>query len=180
MKEQDKKELLQLARESIAFQLKNGQPFQLEQSENQLFNEQRAVFVTLTIGGELRCCIGQMIATEPLFKAVIHMAHSAAFHDTRFAPLTFEELQKVKIEISILTPMKRVDSWKDIVMEQDGVHISSGYRSGVFLPQVARDTGWDRETFLRHLCSGKAGLSPDAYKDPKTEIKVFQVYEFSE
>ncbi|MCK5809309.1 AmmeMemoRadiSam system protein A, partial [bacterium] len=154
--------------------------YQAETPDTPPFNEERAVFVTLTIGGELRGCIGQMIATEPLYQAVIRMAHSAAFHDTRFGPLSLEELQKVKIEISILTPMKRVNSWEDIVMERDGVHVSQGYHSGVFLPQVARDTGWDKETFLRHLCSGKAGLPADAYKDRKTEIKVFQVYEFSE
>ncbi len=145
-----------------------------------LFRERRAVFVTLTLHGRLRGCIGQMTATESLWDAVTHMAYSAAFRDPRFSPLTEQELPDVAIEISILSPMRRINSWKEIVLGRDGVHVSNGFSSGVFLPQVAEETGWDRETFLRHLCADKAGLSPDCYKNPQTIISVFQVFVFRE
>ncbi|MDA3813846.1 MAG: AMMECR1 family protein, partial [Candidatus Cloacimonetes bacterium] len=81
---------------------------------------------------------------------------------------------------SILSPMERISDYKKIRMGIDGVWIRQGLRSGVYLPQVAIDTNWDRETFLRSLCSSKAGLPADTYKDTDTEIYVFQVEKFSE
>jgi AmmeMemoRadiSam system protein A len=172
--------LLKSARESITYTLKNKKQFKPEKPSEPKLNEERAVFVTLKIDGELRGCIGQMFATEPLYQAVTEMAHSAAFKDPRFNPLTEEELKKVHIEISVLTPMERVKNWKEIKNGIDGVWLKNGYRQGVFLPQVATETGWDLETFLSNLCSHKAGLPSDCYKDPETEIFKYQVELFEE
>ena len=121
-----------------------------------------------------------MIATQPLYLAVSDAAYSAAFRDTRFNQLTEEEFKQIHIEISVLTPMEKADSWEELKVGVDGVYIKKGYRAGVFLPQVATETGWDLETFLSNLCSHKAGLPPDCYKDPNTEIYKYQVELFEE
>ena len=175
-----RKKLLESARESITYTLKNKKEFKPEKPSEPKLNEERAVFVTLKINGELRGCIGQMFASQPLYLAVTEMAHSAAFNDHRFKPLTEDELKKVHIEISVLTPMQKVENWKEIKNGIDGVWIKKGYRSGVFLPQVATETGWDLETFLSNLCTHKAGLPADCYKDPETEIFKYQVELFEE
>ena len=174
-------ELLKSARESIDYSLKNEKKqFKPKKPTDKKLNEERAVFVTLKLNGELRGCIGQMFATEPLYQAVTEMAHSAAFKDPRFNPLTQDELKKVHIEISVLTPMQKVKDWKEIKNGIDGVWLKKGYRQGVFLPQVATETGWDLETFLSNLCTHKAGLPADCYKDPETEIFKYQVELFEE
>lgn len=176
-----RKKLLESARKSISYSLKNGKKqFKPEKPAEAKLSEERAVFVTLKIDGELRGCIGQMFASQPLYLAVAEMAHSAAFNDSRFKPLTEEELKKVHIEISVLTPMERVKDWKEIKNGIDGVWLKKGYRQGVFLPQVATETGWDLETFLSNLCTHKAGLPADCYKDPETEIFKYQVELFEE
>ena len=178
---EERKELLELARKSIDFSLKNNKlQYKPEKPSNKKLVEERAVFVTLKIDGELRGCIGQMVATQPLYLAVADFAYNAAFKDPRFYPLTKEELNQIHIEISVLTPMEKVSSWKELKVGIDGVLIKKGARSGVFLPQVATETGWDLETFLSNLCSHKAGLSPDSYKNPDTEIYKYQVELFEE
>lgn len=178
--EKERKYMIELARNSISYALKNKKEFVPQKPAETKLNETRAVFVTLKINDELRGCIGSMVATESLFQAVSGMAHSAAFNDPRFAPLTADELNKINIEISVLTPMEKVASWKDIKNGIDGVYIKKGYHSGVFLPQVATETGWNLETFLSNLCTHKAGLPADCYKDPSTEIYKYQVELFGE
>ncbi len=175
----DKQWLLALARQSITDSLecrRSGIPV----PENRLMYEKRAVFVTLHKKNQLRGCIGHMVARDALYEAIWDMASSAAFNDPRFNQVSKKELNDITIEISILTPMQRIYSIDEIVMGRDGVMVKQGYRSGVFLPQVATETGWDKETFLRQLCSSKAMLASDAYLDPQTEIYIFQVEEFSE
>ena len=179
LSEADKTWLLQLARNSIIDSLENSNSA-IPIPKNPKLTEDRAVFVTLHKNGDLRGCIGHMIARDELYKAVWEMAKSAAFADPRFAPVSKKELESIIIEISILTPMKKIKSIDEIVMGRDGVMVQQGYHSGVFLPQVARETGWDKVTFLKHLCHSKAMLSPDAYLDPLTDIFIFQVEEFNE
>ena len=178
--DKERKYMLELARNSMVYALKNKKEFAPEKPSDPKLNEQRAVFVTLKIDGELRGCIGSMVATEPLYQAVAGMAFSAAFKDPRFSPVTENDLKLIDIEISVLTPMQKVSSWKELKVGIDGVYIKKGYRSGVFLPQVATETGWDLETFLSNLCTHKAGLPADCYKDPTTEIYKYQVELFSE
>ena len=180
MNKKDRSQLLDLARKSIEYYLNHKKHYILDNQNNPIFLEERAVFVTLHKDENLRGCIGHMHARMPIYKAVIEMAVAAAFEDPRFPSVQKEELDKIEIEISVLSPMERISDYKQIRMGIDGVWIKKGFRSGVYLPQVATDTGWDRETFLRSLCSSKAGLPADAYKDSETEIYIFQVEKFSE
>ena len=121
-----------------------------------------------------------MAAEEPLYLAVQRKALQAATEDPRFSPVTASELRDIRIEISVLSFPKKVQNPDQIVMGRHGVIAKQGRRMGVFLPQVASETGWSREQFLNELCSQKAGLSADAWKDPRTELYVFTANSFSE
>lgn len=176
----ERKYLLGLARKSIEHALRTGKEFVPEKPAAGILTADRAVFVTLKKHGDLRGCIGQLEARGPLYRAVAEMANSAAFHDPRFPPVKKEEMKEIEIEISILTPPQKIDTYKKVALKRDGVIVRSGYRGGVFLPQVAEETGWDLDTFLGELCSQKAGLPRNCYKDGATELSVFQVELFSE
>jgi hypothetical protein len=178
--EEDRIYMLSLARQSIKHYLTKGEILKTEPPQSPILLEDRAVFVTLYKNGELRGCVGQIIPQQPLYQAIIDMAVASAFQDYRFYPLRKEELDNITIEISVLTPLKRVENIDEIKLGRDGVFIKKGSRSGVFLPQVAEETGWDKKTFLENLCSQKAFLPKDAYLNPDTEIYIFQVEEFSE
>lgn len=180
MKPEDKDYLLNLARKSIENYLSTKKILTPDPPDNPLLNEQRAVFVTLSKNGDLRGCIGHMEARMPVYQAVVEMATAAAFNDYRFSPLGKEELKQIEIEISILSPLKKIDDPEQIRLGIDGVWIKKGYHSGVFLPQVAAETGWDKQTFLESLCAHKAGLPKNAYLDPDTEIFIYQVDKFRE
>ena len=143
-------------------------------------NENIGAFVTLHENGQLRGCIGNMTGSGPLFKTVADMAIEAATGDPRFSGLSAGELNKIDLEISVLTPLKKVPGYKDVRIPGDGVLIKSGFNSGVFLPQVATETGWSKEEFLSVLCEQKAGLSRSAWKDKDTEIYIFTAEVFSE
>lgn len=180
MNEKDRSQLLELARRSIEHYLYDKKHYILDNFNNHTLLEERAVFVTLHKDENLRGCIGHMHARMPLYKAVIEMSAASAFEDPRFPAIQEEELGEIKIEISVLSPMEKISDYRQIRMGIDGVWIKKGFLSGVYLPQVATDTGWDRETFLRSLCSSKAGLPEDAYKYPDTDIYIYQVEKFSE
>lgn len=180
MEKNEQIKLLKIARNSIANYLENKIRTTPQKPDQKFLSKERAVFVTLHKHGKLRGCIGHMQAKMPLYKAVAEMAVSAAFEDPRFSVLKREELEQIEIEISVLSPMQRIHDYKKIRMGIDGVLVKKGFRSGVYLPQVAEETGWDQDTFLRSLCTSKAGLSGDSYKDPATELYVFQVEKFSE
>ncbi len=139
-----------------------------------------ACFVTLENHGQLRGCIGNMIADGPLHQAVIRNAISAC-QDFRFVdnPVTVKELDQLHIEISYLTPMKRVKSPDEIVIGRHGLLITLGANRGVLLPQVAYERGWTRAEFLAETCH-KAGLPADAWKRPEAVIESFQAEVFGE
>ena len=180
MNESLRSQLLEIARRSIEYNLENKKKLIIKKPENPILLEERAVFVTLQKDGNLSGCIGHMHARIPLYEAVIEMSAAAAFEDPRFQNIERIDLDDIKIEISILSPMEKISDYKKIRMGIDGVWIKQGFRSGVYLPQVAIDTGWDRDTFLQSLCSSKAGLPSDAYKDSNCEIYIYQVEKFSE
>jgi AmmeMemoRadiSam system protein A len=181
MKSEDKKYLLDLARSSIEHFLNNKKKLSVSKPDSEDLNAERAVFVTLNIHDELRGCIGHMQPRFPLYRAVSEMAVEAAFGDPRFPSVSSnEELKNITIEISVLSPMQKIADYKQIRLGKDGVWIQKGIRSGVFLPQVAEDTGWDLETFLGNLCAHKAGLAYEEYKNPATDIFIFQVEKFSD
>ena len=132
----------------------------------------RGAFVTLTTGGHLRGCIGYIEGVKPLMDAVADNGRSAAVKDPRFSPVSVAELAEIHIEVSALTPMVSVAGPEEIVIGRHGVILAKEGRRAVFLPQVAPEQGWDRETTLTHLAL-KAGLEPDAWRQG-TEFLVFE------
>jgi AmmeMemoRadiSam system protein A len=167
----DQELLFRVARESIQAYLK-GQPDPLPPDPSPILAQPMGVFVTLTRHGRLRGCIGYLEALKPLLTAVQELAVAAGFRDPRFPPLREEELADLKMEISILSPMRQIKDVEEIQVGRDGIYLERGPSRGLLLPQVATDCGWDRLTFLRQTC-GKAGLPPDAWEDPATKIYVF-------
>lgn len=138
----------------------------------------RGMFVTLRKRGRLRGCIGRLEAQEPMATLLPTVALDAALRDSRFAPLTTPELSDVSVEVSVLTPLRRIEHPTEIVAGRDGVVLEQDGHSGVFLPQVWDDTGWTRVEFLRELASQKAGLPPDAWQS--AQLFVFQDQVFQE
>lgn len=180
LNEQDKKELLSLARQTIRETLKEGR-LNAPAVSNPKFSPKAAVFVTLwEKGHQLRGCVGQTHAVFPLNQAIINAAYSAAFEDPRFMPMQEEELKGINIEISILSPLEKTDNANKIKLGTHGVYVRQGHQAGIFLPEVATQAGWSKEEFLSHLCRDKAGLPPQAWRDPAAEIYLFTVTVFSE
>ena len=171
--------LIKLARETIELYLKNGERIQFEPQDERLKVKQGA-FVTLRKQGNLRGCIGHIVPMEPLSDTIIDMAIASATEDPRFRRVTPDEMKDIDIEISVLSIPRRVKNADEIEMGKHGVIVGRGMRKGVFLPQVADETGWDKVTFLQHLCADKAGLPKDAWKDKDTEIDIFTAQVFEE
>ncbi|MFZ5426316.1 MAG: AmmeMemoRadiSam system protein A [Thermodesulfobacteriota bacterium] len=134
-------------------------------------------FVTLTLGGELRGCIGSLQGDKPLYLTIADMAHAAAFKDPRFPPVSGEECPRLEVEVSILGPITPCPDPENVEIGRHGLIVRQGYRQGLLLPQVAVDWKWDRETFLSQTCR-KACLPPDAWKLPETEIFWFEAEVF--
>ncbi|MBD3379477.1 MAG: AmmeMemoRadiSam system protein B [Candidatus Omnitrophica bacterium] len=176
---EQKKRLLDIARNSIEDYLGTGRAAELRE-DDEVLKRPMGAFVTLHKKGALRGCIGNMAATGPLCETVKEMAISAAVKDPRFPPVTLEEIKDIDIEISALSPMKKIDDPDDIEMGKHGVMVKSGWRSGVYLPQVADETGWTREEFMNSLCAHKAGLPADHWKTGKCDIYVFTAEVFGE
>ncbi|MFH1246014.1 MAG: AmmeMemoRadiSam system protein B, partial [Candidatus Omnitrophota bacterium] len=168
LSETQKKRLLEIARQSIREYLNTGKEITLQETDPLLIKNMGA-FVTIHRKGNLRGCIGHIIGVQPLYLTVRDMAVEAAVGDPRFVPLTSGELPDVDIEISVLSEPQRIQDIEEIKMGIHGVIVQKGTSSGVFLPQVAAETGWTKEEFLSNLCAQKAGLSPVAWKDKDTE-----------
>ena len=113
-----------------------------------------------------------------MYETVAHMARSAAFNDSRFAPLASVELPQVEIEISVLSPLKRIGSAGELKLGRDGIYMVKGGKSGTFLPQVAMETGWSKEEFLGHCARDKAGIGWDGWKT--AELYTYQAVVFKE
>jgi AmmeMemoRadiSam system protein A len=134
--------------------------------------------VTLHLDDALRGCIGTLEAVQPLYENVIHNARNAAFRDSRFSPLTAPEFDRIDIEISVLTPPRAIASLDEFVIGRHGIILEKGHHRAVFLPQVAPEQGWDKETTLAFL-SRKAGLGPDDWRRGAT-FSVFEAVVFGE
>lgn len=173
----DKAELLKIARKSIEARVL-GKPMPQFSASSPVLGEKRGAFVTLTEGGELRGCIGHIVATLPLYKTVSEMAMAAATEDPRFPPLTREELDRIAIEISVLTPLRKITDPEDIEVGRDGIYLEKGFNRGLLLPQVATEYGWDRYEFLDHTCR-KAGLPAGSWREGAT-IQAFSAQVFNE
>jgi AmmeMemoRadiSam system protein B/AmmeMemoRadiSam system protein A len=173
----DKKALLALARETIRRFLAT-QTTPLARGLGPRVERVQGAFVTLKKRGDLRGCIGQIVADRPLARIVSAMAYEAAFGDPRFDPLRANELSQVEIEISVLTPPKAIPGPDAIVVGRDGVILQKGGRSAVFLPQVATEQGWKRDELLNNLAL-KAGLPADAWRQG-ARFQTFQAEVFGE
>lgn len=176
LSDSDKEAFLSLARNSISAALdgKSYHPTSLPE----VAHTNCGAFVTLTIGGRLRGCIGHIGDDIPLGDVVCHMAEAAALEDPRFPRLTKAELPKVRIEISVLTPLKRIKGIDDFVLHRDGLLIRKGYRSGTFLPQVADEVNWTKEEFFGHCSQDKAGLGWDGWRT--ADLYTYRAIVFSE
>ena len=133
-------------------------------------------FVSLHKHGRLRGCIGHFGEDVPLHEIVAEMARAAAFEDPRFRPVTADELQDIDIEISVLTPMRRIQSIDEFELHRHGIYIRKGYRSGTFLPQVADEVNWTKEEFVSHCAQDKAGIGWDGWRD--AELYVYEAIVF--
>ena len=180
MQPEQRETLLGAAREVIEAVVR-GEPWTRHQSADPLFSEKRGCFVTIKNRGRLRGCIGSFQADAPLLETVERMAE-AATRDPRFVydRITPGELKQLEIEISVLSPLEKTDDPLSLELGKHGIYIRRGPQTGCFLPQVATELGWSKEEFLSQCCAGKAGLGPDAWKDPDTEVLLFTAEVFSE
>jgi len=176
---QEREILLTIARDSIAARFDRRPLDWNAYALTEVLRENGGAFVTLDKRGDLRGCIGTIVALEPLYQSVAANALNAAFRDPRFNPLSRDELAEVTIEISVMSPIVPVADIAEIVVGRDGLILRNGNRSGLLLPQVATERGWDRETFLNHTAM-KAGLPADAWRAGKATIEKFSAEVFSE
>ncbi len=171
----EKRELLGLARDAVRAFITEKRVIDFDTQDANLLAE-RGAFVTLKKKGQLRGCIGFIEPVAALYETVIHSAIYAASEDPRFPPVKDEELQDLDIEVSVLSPLKRITDPGIVQVGKHGLVIAMGSQRGLLLPQVAVENGWDRETFLNQACV-KAGLPPDAWKKG-AEISVFEAIVF--
>ena len=174
------KRLLEITRLALS-EAVNGRPLPSDPVDDPELQGHQGAFVTLTENGRLRGCIGQFTAERPLYEVVREMARSASLRDPRFPPVSPDELDGIEIEISVLSPMKKIsDPMEEVELGKHGIYIRRGFRSGTYLPQVATDHHMSKEEFLSSCTAHKAGLSPDAWKDPETEVYVYTAEVFGE
>ena len=177
--EQDKKNLLFVARKTVEEYIKTGKEPTID---TKLFSENIktscGAFVTLHKKGELRGCIGRFMASDPLWEVVMQMAVAASTQDYRFSKVTKDELSVIDIEISVLTPLKKIKNSSEFELGKHGIYISKGGKTGTFLPQVAKDTKWSKEEFFGHCSRDKAGLGWDGWKD--ADLFIYEAIVFGE
>jgi hypothetical protein len=179
LNKEEKNTLLNIARKALENYLKEGEVPEVDKSQiTENLKERTGAFVTLTKKGNLRGCIGRFEAELPLYEVVQKMAIAAATRDMRFPSVEQEELDDIDLEISVLTPMQKVESIEDITLGEDGVYIKKGNNSGTFLPQVAEKTQWNKEEFLGHCARDKAGIGWDGWKD--ADVYKYQAIVFHE
>jgi AmmeMemoRadiSam system protein A len=175
--ESEKKELLEIAKRAITEYVLKKKRLPVH-SDNPFFLEKRGAFVTLKKKNELRGCIGRIIAEQPLIEVIRDMAIEAAFADPRFDPLSKDEVNDIELEISVLSPLRKISNADEIEVGTHGLLIKKGFYSGLLLPQVATQYHWTRDEFLQHTCR-KAGLGPDDWKKG-AQLYVFSAQIFSE
>lgn len=162
----EKEELLNLAKLSLYESTINNKRVEIDESTvSPKLKQHLGAFVTLHKEKQLRGCIGQFEPNQPLYKVVVEMAISAARFDRRFSQVTPDELNNIDLEISVLTPRKRINSIDEIKIGRDGIYIVHGNKNGTYLPQVATDMNWSVEEFVKSCCEEKAGISPSDCKN---------------
>lgn len=184
-REVEQKKLLEISRQTLLFYFEYGKKNEIEPKKlNKKFLEKKATFITLTLGDQLRGCVGNILPKFPLYKDIINNSLSAAFADPRFPNLEKDELNNTKIEISVLSKPKRIifDSTEDLLKKikpfEHGIILQSSFHQATFLPQVWEDLP-DKRDFLTNL-SIKAGLSANDWCNPKVEYFYYIITHFSE
>ena len=177
LSDEEKKILKEIAFTSIKDSLA-GKPVAqpILNSQYPVLNSKCGAFVSLHKQGRLRGCIGHFGEDVPLHEIVAEMARAAAFEDPRFMPVTKDELEDIDIEISVLTPMRRIQSLDEFELHRHGIYIRRGYHSGTFLPQVADEVNWTKEEFVSHCAQDKAGIGWDGWRD--AELYVYEAIVF--
>jgi AmmeMemoRadiSam system protein A len=174
---EEQKVLLQFARESI-YEAVDAGSYGVKQAGSGNLLQKRGCFVTIKLRGRLRGCIGMFTSDKPLYSTVREMAIAAATKDPRFYPLTKDELGDINLEISVLSPLKKIKSIEEIQVGVHGLYIEKNMFRGVLLPQVASEQGWDRATFLEQTCL-KAGLETNAWEN-EADIYIFSAQIFGD
>jgi uncharacterized protein len=178
LNDREKDILLGIARKAIERGVRSGELY-IEPREEKALNIRQGCFVTIKQNHQLRGCIGNFQSSLPLYREVAEMALAAATRDPRFYPMKEPELVSFRLEISVLSPLLRIDSIEEIEVGRHGIYLEKGFYRGVLLPQVAVEHGWDRLTFLKQTCL-KAGLPTDAWQAEDAELYIFSAQIFGE
>ena len=177
--ENDKRTLLSIARKTVEQYVKEQTVPDIDTAGfSPALRSNQGAFVTLNKNNNLRGCIGRFQPDVPLYTVIQQMAIASSTQDTRFTPVTSAELGEIEIEISVLTPMRKINSIDDFVLGTEGIYMRKGNQSGTFLPQVAGETGWTKEEFFGHCARDKAGFGWDGWKN--AELFVYEAIVFSE
>lgn len=179
LSEEGRRDLLGLARRTLEAHFRGEPPPRLASDRAEAFGDARGLFVTLRRNGELRGCIGTLAPHGDLSRGIAEYALRAALEDPRFPPLSSEELPGCDIEISVLTPPESIAGPEEIEIGRDGLILECRGRRGLLLPQVATEWGFDAETFIEEV-SKKAGLAPEAWREPGAKLWTFRAEVFSE
>jgi hypothetical protein len=175
----EKNALMKIARTSVETAVRDRKMYLVGSTGFPRLEEARGAFVTLKEHGELRGCIGYITPMKSLAETVRDVAAYAALEDSRFTPVTAEELPLLAYEVSVMSPLRRVLDIKDIKVGKHGLIMKQGDTEGILLPQVPVEEHWDRDIFLEETCL-KAGLPRHAWKDDDTDIFMFTALVFGE
>jgi len=178
LKSKEKKILLDIARDAIQSAILKSDVLP-EPREEKALNVRSGCFVTIKQHGDLRGCIGNFQSELPLFREVAEIAAASATKDPRFYPLQEVDLESISLEISVLSPLQKIEDISEIEIGKHGIYLEKGFYRGVLLPQVAEEHDWDRETFLKQTCL-KAGLPTDAWEAEDADIYIFSAQIFGD
>ena len=176
---EEKKLLIKLARESIESKLFNKKPTAINVDDYPVLKSKCGVFVTLTIAGQLRGCIGYITSNDPLYITVKDAAIGAAFSDPRFYPLTKTEYEQIEVEISVLSEPYPMKSYDEIVVGKHGLILEEGGKRGLLLPQVPIEHGMNKEQYLDAICR-KTGVRQNLWREKLLNISLFTAIVFNE
>ncbi len=185
LSDSDGEMLVKTARAVVTEFLKTKNKMKLDKDFEEAYSSNAGVFVTINHQSNLRGCIGYPLPDKKLYNALEEAAISAATEDPRFPPVTFEELDQITFEVTVLTPPQEIEVLdpqeypSKIKVGRDGLIVKSGFNSGLLLPQVPKEYGWNEEEFLGHTCE-KAGLPKDKWEDKDTKILKFEGIVFKE
>lgn len=176
---QEKEQLLAISRSTLEDYLNKGKLYPVSRKDlSSNLKQPSGAFVSLYIGGRLRGCIGNFAPEKALYVVVQEMTIAAATHDQRFAPVESTELPYISVEISVLTPLQKISSIDEFQLDRHGIYMTKDDRSGTFLPQVAKETGWSKEDLLGHCSRDKAGLGWEGWKE--ADLYVYEAIVFGE